>query len=163
MTFTIEWIEIKTSAKGNRYARASINAQDGSKHPDVTIFSSFPNFDAIKPSSTVEGELVSKDYNGKTSFTLEAPKSAQPKGGAGIKAAQERKEQMIEKAQERKNSSIAYFNAVNSAIALLGKTLDIAHDDTEQIEKFVRHWRDWFLAEWEKYDARDISGKSIPF
>lgn len=149
MSYTIQKIEFKTSGAGNKYARATIDGKE------VAIFDKFPNFENLKEGDTVDGDLTKKDYNGKESWTLNPlykPSTFQPKGGgAGVKAAQERKEVMIEKAQERKSESIAYFNAINSAIALYN-----AHPEKEMHnpKEFIIEYRDWFLAEWEKYNQK---------
>lgn len=82
-----------------------------------------------------------------------------------IRQAQERKAHDIEKAQDRKEMSIAYFNSVNNAIQLtlglyqLQRTAPIATEVWNEITRF----RDLFYSEWQKWDAQDITDKTIPF
>jgi len=155
--YTIKWIENKTSAKGAPYAKATLVDEKGVETQDVTIFGSYAGFSDMRPETSTEGQLKPSVYNGKTSYVLErmvvAPEWATKKGGgAGIKAAQERKEVMIEKAQERKSESIAYFNAINSAIALYAVMNE--RGDAKASQEFIVEWRDWFLSEWEKYNQK---------
>jgi hypothetical protein len=124
----------------------------------VQIWGDFPSFETITFGSVLEGDLVTKVSGNFTNITLYPPKPAYtPKSGGmgGIKAAQERKEVMIEKAQERKSDSIAFFNATNSAIALV-KDLKLNMDDTKAEIVF---WREWFLSEYRKYEASGITDK----
>jgi hypothetical protein len=122
----------------------------------VQIWAGFPDFETITFGSVVEGDIVKKVSGNFTNITLYPVKQAYvPKGGGGIKAAQERKADMIEKAQERKSDSIAFFNATNSAIALV-KGVGFSTEDTKAEIVF---WREWFLSEYRKYEALDITDK----
>ena len=82
MKYFVEWMENRTSAKGNKYIRATLKDEKGAEFTDVAIFDKFPDFANIISGSTLEGNLVSKDYQGKTSYTLNSPNSA-PTGGFG--------------------------------------------------------------------------------
>jgi len=125
----------------------------------VQIWGDFPSFETITFGSVVEGDLVIKTSGAYTNITLYPPKPAYtPKAGGfggGVKAAQERKEVMIEKAQERKSDSIAFFNSTNSAIALI-KDMKLGVEDTKAEIVF---WREWFLSEYRKYESSDVTDK----
>src|SRR3990167_9099901 len=100
MKYLIDWMENKVSAKGNKYATLTLKKEDGTKI-DATIFTSFPNFETLKPADTVEGELKAQDYQGKTTYTLEVPKVATTGQTVAFKG------QQIAKAQETKARYIA--------------------------------------------------------
>ena len=121
----------------------------------------FPNFDGIIPGAEIECEIW-KSPAGKTYMFAPRPQVGPKAGGMGIKAAQERKAEMIEKAQDRKSESIAYFNSVNCAIELVGK-LKISDMTRQDTEEEIIHWRDWFLAEYQRYEASDKTDKKQPF
>lgn len=116
MKYTIEKIDNKVSAKGNAYAVCTLKDKD--KTLECTLFSSFPNFANLKVGDEVEGELKSKDYQGKVSFTLEVPKQAsggnfRRSGGntEAIKEAQANKAKSIAEAQDRSAWMWAKTNA----------------------------------------------------
>lgn len=165
--------------EGGVTENASVNRFDKKGTP-------FPDFDGIVVGRTIDANPWRNPTSGK--WSVFPPKPQNDTGyvsdsfrastsqnyankGTGMKAAQERKAEMIEKAQDRKNESIAYFNAVNSAIALLSshKALispsnpiaSVASDN--EIHLFITKWRDWFLDEWKKYEAKDVTDKTIPF
>jgi len=62
-------------------------------------------------------------------------------------------EQLIKNAQYRKGLSIAFFNATNSAIALV--QTDFIKDT--DLKKFIVDWRDFFLEEHKNYYAEVIA------
>lgn len=61
-------------------------------------------------------------------------------------------EKLIRDAQYRKGLSIAFFNATNSAISLVGSL-----DFSEENKKKVQEWRDFFIAEHADYYAKVIA------
>jgi hypothetical protein len=65
---------------------------------------------------------------------------------------------MIEKAQERKSDSIAYFNSVNAAIELMSHR-GIENMPDQEVEDALISWREWFLSEYRKYEAKDVTEK----
>lgn len=81
----------------------------------------------------------------------------------GVAAAQERKSEYIKEAQERKEESIAYFNATNSAIQLLTSNPRFQEMTPEDKKDNIIWWREFFLSEWRKYDAKPEQDKHIPF
>lgn len=146
--YKINWLERKTSKAGKPYTTLTLVKEDGSQ-VDATIFSSFLNYANLKAGDTVEGDLKGSDYNGKVSYVLEVP-NVQPRGSQGFARGNNTRSADIEKAQQRKSDSIAYFNAVNSSIALVSKFTDGLNNSS--LKEALREWRDWFLSEYEKYN-----------
>lgn len=109
--FKVNWFAEKTSSKGTKYAKVTLESVEGGIIEDVAIFSSFPDFANIMVGSEVEGNLIEKDYNGSKSYSLEAEKSIggkKPnfdriieKKQAGIAEAQSTKANNISEAQSR--------------------------------------------------------------
>ena len=69
----------------------------------------------------------------------------------GVAVAQQRKAEYIHEAQDRKEESIAFFNATNSAIAMLSFLFKDQSATTEQLEYSIQEWRRWFLSEWKNH------------
>lgn len=166
MQYKISWVE----KKNNDWIVSTVNDFNGAEFKDVSINRTnkkgevFPNFDAIMAGHTLEANLWTSSA-GKHYLFAPDPKNAStgqngPSSGGGIAKAQERKAEFIKEAQERKNDSIAYFNALNSAIALVTK-LEFKSEGQTKVD--IVYWRDWFLSEWKRYDAGDITDKQSPF
>jgi len=61
-------------------------------------------------------------------------------------------------AQFRKGISIAYFNAINSAISLITAPSAITGTKTnEETQYLIEKWRDYFLDEYAKFHAENIA------
>lgn len=153
MKYKIEWWENKTSSKGNAYASTSLSDEQGKQY-EVAIFSSFPNFSSLKSGDTVEGELKSKDYNGKVSYTLEAPKLSTtgnftPKTGA-IKQAMEQKEKSIAHFQDNKEWSIILASTMRSAVEIALAECHGMPFDVGVFKSRVKEWRKFLVEEWDK-------------
>lgn len=132
---------------------------EGSQYP-IKMFESHSLYETVAIGDDVEVDKSGKYWN------VVDPKGSQRKAAparGGMKAAQERKEQMIKDAQERKNESVAYFNSVNSAIGLVTKFADFETFDNSTIHRLIQEERDWFLSEWKKYEAGDYTEKHDPF
>ena len=121
MKYLIDWMENKVSAKGNKYATLTLKKEDGTKI-DATIFTSFPNFETLKPADTVEGELKAQDYQGKTTYTLEVPKVATTGQTGAFKG------QQIAKAQETKARYIATAQGNKELGIMTSSTIRMATD-----------------------------------
>lgn len=153
MKYTIEWLERKRTSTGKDKIDATLS--DGKNSIDVTIWDNFPNFTGLMAGQDVEGDVVTKQNGQYTNKTLYPVKVATtPKFGAsGVSKLMDKKAEQIEKAQERKSESIAYFNSVNSAIALVGKRLGEVSEAQMKLE--LKLWRDWFLSEYENWNAKE--------
>lgn len=154
MKYTIEWLERKRTSTGKDKIDATLS--DGKNSIDVTIWDNFPNFTGLMAGQDVEGDVVTKQNGQYTNKTLYPVKVATtPKFGAsGVSKLMDKKAEQIEKAQERKSESIAFFNATNSAITLVSK-LGIESMSEAQIRVSVVSWRDWFLKEYENWNAKE--------
>ncbi len=159
--YTIIKLETKTTKIGNIIS-ADLQDFNGTITDKVSIFPTFPNFTSLKVGSEVMGQITVKVNGQYTNKTLNEEKtSGYASGGArsvNMNKLMDKKAENIEKAQERKNDSIAFFNATNSAIEMVKQF----HGDTSDIQSDIKHWRDWFLSEWHKYESDPTKGKS-PF
>lgn len=154
MKYKIIWSEKKTTSTGKEKIDATLD--DGQRTIDkVTIWGDFPNFAGLMTGHEIEGDIVTKQNGAYTNHTLYPVKVATtPKFGAsgGMKM-MEKKAENIKEAQERKSESIAYFNSVNSAIALVGKRLGEISEAQMKLE--LKLWRDWFLSEYETWNQKE--------
>lgn len=148
--FKIDWIEQKPTSTGKPRAMASITGEDGKQITDVTLWGSNWPIATLMPGMEVIGTYEEKQNGQYLNKTLHPAMGDKPKGfgGSGIKAAQERKGEMIKEAQDRKSDSIAYFNSVNSAISMME---NVHFEKIDDRKEFIIEWRDWFLAEYESY------------
>lgn len=71
---------------------------------------------------------------------------------------------VIKDAQYRKGLSIAFFNATNSAIALLSAPRVLFESKTpEETKAKIVEIRDWMLEEHKKYYAEVIASVGVPY
>jgi hypothetical protein len=66
------------------------------------------------------------------------------------------KDKTIKDAQYRKGLSIAFFNATNAAISLMGDKWNLM-DDEIRVKELISKYRDWFLEQHKDYYAKVIS------
>ena len=71
------------------------------------------------------------------------------------------KDKSIKTAQWRKDSSINYFNSLNAALTLLSALNTLNDLDAPAMKKFIVEWRDWFIAEHDKYYDANIANIGI--
>ena len=159
MKHKLSWIEEK-NWQGKKFLEATLEGEGEKK---VSIWPPFP-VDTLKPGDEVEGDLIQNDKGYWSLKPIKANPFANKPAWAkkDIAQAQERKAEYIEKAQDRKNESIAYFNAINSAIALMPILKDEFGFDETGAKSFIPKWRDWFLSEWKKYEAGGHEDKHSP-
>ncbi len=160
MLYKIDWLEVKKTSTGKNLKRARLIDESGVEIEDVSIWDNFPNWADLRPGGEVTGEVKSNDKGYKSLYEIKEKRGAP----AGIKAAQERKAEMIEKAQGRKNDSIAYFNSLNSAISFVSNfknEMSVSH--AGDAYDLIIQYRDKFLEEWKAYEAQDITDKRKPF
>ncbi len=151
--YKISAIEFKQSAAGNAYARVKFEGNDN----EVAIFSKFPGFGELKVGSTVEGELTSKDFNGKKSYTLNSlsKPSTFKAGGANIAKAQEVKAKNIGEAMDRKEASIEKMATFRDATILTSAWMAAAEKngieiDINLIKSKWTDFRDWLTGQLEE-------------
>jgi hypothetical protein len=134
----------------------------GKVYDKVTLWKS--DWPAITEGSEIMAEIKDTTKNPKFPSTTLYPEKTTGFASGGARSVNmnklmDKKAENIEKAQDRKNDSIAYFNAINSAIALV-KEFKLV--DAVDIKESISYWREWFLSEWHKYEADPTKGKS-PF
>ena len=151
--FSVEWMENRTSAKGNKYIRATLKDEGGAEFTDVAIFDKFPDFANIISGSTLEGNLVSKDYQGKTSYTLNSPNSAPTGGfgGAGGVKMMEKKAESIAKSQDRKEEGIKIASVFRASYeTALEEWRSVKEGPDGEVLSFDANFRGCF-EKWKKY------------
>ncbi len=120
----------------------------------ATMWGDFPGFMSLEVGNEIEANLTpAKDPKYKPSLS---PVTATTFNGGAYRrsggANEEVRAKNIEKAQDRKSESIAYFNSVNSAIALFNGDVTRHSASTEEIKQVIVAWRDWFLDEYKKWN-----------
>lgn len=162
--YKVQTLEKKSTSKG-AIIEATLIDFNGIEVSKVAIFSDFPNFSSITFGTEVIGDIKVKQ-NGQYENKYLVPERTNGWGGGkrapsvNMGKIMEQKAENIKEAQERKNDSISFFNATNSAIAIVVKEASL--DFPEDVQKKIVFWRDWFLSEWHKYEADPNKGKQ-PF
>lgn len=146
---------------------AGATAADGQEYMKISLWKNdWEKYD-IKDGVTIRAELKITEKNGYKNVTLYPERTSTLRDSGrmpSLKAAQERKAVMIEEAQARKSESIAFFNATNSAIALIEKIMkDVPFTTDKDYQQAIVRWRAWFLTEWQKYEAGELTDKHNPF
>ncbi len=153
--YTVDWVEKKSIAGGKELIEATLQGVG-----TVTIWKldkdnkEFPGFDAIMPGGKVSGNIWKNPTNGK--MTLYPPKPAAAPGGFRRPAGptrEERKED-IKEAQERKEDSIAYFNAVNSAISIVSHIYELKGTPEATVKAALSSWIEHFLKLHQDYKEK---------
>lgn len=146
MKYTIDWMEERTTGTGKKFAKTTLVDANGQTHEEVAIWGDFPSFADLRHGAEVEGDIVVKDngqYKNKTLYPARQT-NGRPSSNPMNKV-MEKKAEYIKEAQQRKEDSIAFFNANNSAIALLG----VYKVPIEDAKEFIVEWRGWFLDQYE--------------
>jgi hypothetical protein len=148
MPYIIQKIEFKTSASGNKYARATIDGKE------VAIFDKFPNFSNLKEGDSVEGDMTKKEYQGKDSWTLNPlarPSSFKSGGNGNIAKLQEKKAEGIKQSQENRAEGVKVASTFRDAtlitVAMLNKSQ--APDSIDKVQEEWLYWRDWLWKNWD--------------
>lgn len=143
---------------GKTFTDVSVNklAKD-----NVTV--AWPNWDTIAVGGTIEADYWKSP---KGSQYLFAPKpastgtTARSGGASGVKAAQERKGEMIEKAQDNKERAIKAASAMRAATDLAIAEWSAQPFPThEEMEASIKFWRDTYLKIWDETEKK----LDIPF
>ncbi len=148
-----------TSKAGNKFKKFNIRGEDKVVTTEVVAFTSFSKYADIVASAEIEGLLTSKDYNGKTSFTLGDDRPTG--GGGGAAKAVEAKSKSIEKAQDRKEEGIMISSTASGATAIL-----VALLSKEGTPDWRAKWieiRHWLVKNWENTEALKVANTDIPY
>lgn len=160
-----------TSAKGTKYKKFNIRGEDKVVTESVVAFSSFSKFAEVVAGAVIEGKLSSKEYQGRTSYTLED--EFQSKGGGGVAVSMERKQKAIAQSQDRKEEGIMISSTIRDAVLIV--TARMAKEDIKDWKKEILSVRHWLVENWENtvplkvagtdvdYPQNDINADSIPF
>lgn len=149
MKYTVSTLEKKTAGSGKQYIKATVKDEQGVDH-NVTIFSTFPNFDTITFDSVLDADMqIENDPKYGESKKLWPPKENRPAGG-GMAKTMAVKSQNIEKAQERKEEGIRVSSTFRDASLITASMVHAGIIRTEMdIKEEWRKWREWF---WNNYD-----------
>ncbi len=160
MKYTLSWVEEKEIPKLNTSVLECTATDPNGNAIEFSIWkkdkngAEFPNFANLQVGTVVEGNMWQNPKDGK--YVLYAPKAPSERKfspSGGMKMMQEKAKNIAE-AQERKSESIAYFNSVNSAIALLGEFKGVSQQDLDVFRMNLVTWRDWFISEYEKWNSQ---------
>lgn len=153
-------IQHKTTSTGKPYISATLIDSEGNEHERVSIWSDFPGFHGITEGSTIMGDLVSngKFKNLKPTRGGGSAYSAPRSPAYGVKAAQERKGEMINKAQEAKEIGIKLSGAMRDATLItLASLKDQPFPDDDDFMAAWKKWRDFLMTQFDdKKDSEDI-------
>lgn len=168
MTYEVLWVESKKDDW--RIATLKEIIENGQEFTDVSINKvdkkgrSFPKFDEITPGSQVTGNLWQSPTGKYTLFapdepraqTATAPRPAgstsapyKTGGGAGVKAAQERKAEGIATAQENKGRGVMVAAAFRDATIILTALPEFKDMSAEEWRAAHKRIRDWYIAQWK--------------
>jgi hypothetical protein len=132
--------------------------QDGTT---VTIWGSFPNFDALKDGDTVSGDMSVGEYQGNKQYTLN-PIKAPVKGNVGIAKAMEKKNENIKEAQERKNDAIKLAAIQRDAVLIVTNFYpeynEVFKNQLPEKAQAIQER----IAEWKRY-LEQVYGDGQPF
>lgn len=168
MNYKIEHV----ADKNNDWKVVTLEMGPGSYQEEVSVNRTnkkgevFPNFDNIKAGNIVEGELW-QSPTGKWYLFAPKPKPVGGnKGGApGVKAAQERKGEMIEKAQETKSRAIQIASSFrDSTMLVIEFCRNSSFETIEEKEEYMRRKHEeltkWYIKSWDKSElAADVPFK----
>lgn len=162
--YVIDWLEQKKTSTGKDVKNATLKDEQGVIIERVSIWGDFPGWNDLRPGHTVMGQIKS---NAKGYKSLSPGMTSGFGGGrsTGAVSAAKITSESVKEAQERKNDSIAYFNSLNSAIAIVvqGYTDAQIMNMAGEVKSSLISWRDWFLEEWKKYESSDPKDKRQPF
>lgn len=151
MKYTVSTLEKKTATSGKQYIKATVKDEQGVAH-NVTIFSTFPNFETITFDAVLDAEMqIENDPKYGESKKLWPLKENKPAGmGGGMAKSMEKKAQNIEKAQDRKEEGIRVSSTFRDASLITASMVHAGLLRTEMdIKEEWRKWREWF---WNNYD-----------
>lgn len=136
---TVTAVEIKTTAKGNPYKGCKL--ADGRS---VNVFDNHPLYPDVETGFDIPDTLF---YQKGQYWNLSDPSRGPRKSGGNSSRSAD-----IKEAQDRKEQSIAFFNATNASITLVSTMMSQQiGDDAKELQRTIRFWRDWFLAEHDSY------------
>jgi len=165
MKYIIKRSEKKTTQDGRPFIKASLKNEEGQVIDGVSIWSDFPFFSEINSGVEIQGVVQQNNLGFRnlkpTAETHKPVQSVVEYDQPQSMTSEEQRVEMLRHAQQRKHWAIAYFNATNSAIALVSsmKSKLINSANRTAIKQEVEYWRDWFLSEWHRNEASQYNPK----
>jgi hypothetical protein len=176
MKYIIEQSEKKTTQTGKPFIKAVLRDERGHVTDNVSIWSDFPDFEALDRGIETRGEILvnARGYRNLKSMEKATHDSSQIRQAAErtqaepslrIARLEPSRQDAIKLAQDRKYEAIGYFNAVNSSIALVSalRSKLIGTVNRSVVKQELSYWRDWFLEEWKSYEAQGFESKHKAF
>lgn len=165
--FIITKCDKRTTSTGKNLIKATLKDFNGNEMPEVAIWDTFPNFHSLNLNSEVMGAIIEKPSpDGKyinKSLQEERTNTIRDTSRNGMKAAQERKGEMIKEAQENKNESIKLAATMRDATLLTVEWLKMKNLNPGEVdfppsdEEIKKKW-----LEWRKFFDSNF-GDGIPF
>lgn len=165
MTYTIEWIEEKTTSTNKPFRKMSLKDEAGVTTTEVSIWSDNPQYDKAILSGTLEGEITTNEKGYKN---FQAPKGNLSRYGGGnpggaVKAANVTAES-VKKAQDKKETAIEISSTFRDATMITLAQFAGKEFTPQQFQAQWQQWRKWLLANFSNNDVRgEIEANNIPF
>jgi hypothetical protein len=151
MKFKIKAIEVKQSAKGVKYAIATVLNENNNEYNNVTLFEPYSSKEI---GYELIGQLSPNDYKGKIGwkFLEERTDTLTPRRSPiAIKEAQDTKRKDIAVAQENRAEGVKIASTFRDATlittAWFAKT-NLPFHDEKDIERTWLQWRSWLWKHW---------------
>lgn len=138
---TVVTVEQKTTSTGKPY-KGCVLADDRK----INVFSDHPLYPEVEQGFDIPDALI---YKKDKYWNLSDPSRGARKGA--VTRQNNARSADIKEAQDRKETSIAFFNATNSAIEMVKARGLVDTSDREEVKQEIRLWREWFLKEHDAY------------
>lgn len=173
--YIIERSVRKMTQTGKPFLKTTLKDERGDRVEDVIIWQDYPLFERLTPGAETTGTVETNERGFRSlkpmRYTVELRQSSpqdrvqsEPRRSASSAGDGDPRANAIRVAQARKNESIAYFNSVNSAIALVAglRTKLVSSTNRTALKSEIEYWRDWFLGQWNMHESTIGSGNPIP-
>lgn len=145
MIFKIQNSEIIETKTGKVYKRALL--ENGT---EISVWPDYSQYEKVEAGAEVEGQIFTKGkYQNLVDANKTIPTYQKQTKVQQITQLQQNKAELIKQSQEKRDESIAYFNAINSAISLLEARESLKTMSEMEIQAAIRLWRDWFIKEFK--------------
>lgn len=160
--YIVDWAETKTTSTGKTYVQCVVKDEAGKEYENVKVWNDNPQVRNAKPGESLDGSLeYSEQYK---SYTFKAAEGNLSRFGAkpsGIKAAQERKNEMINGAMDRKENGMVLAATFRDATLITLAQLGSMPFTEEEFKAKWQSWRYWLKENFG--DPEDIKETKEPF